>query len=165
MLDGLQQTLGLTDQAGEDFTGHAATLTQVLNALANSAYRCRTVVSSATFNALADYWARRRRRHTPPLSERIVRLLRKPDARCPLCGDHLLVADHEPAHPHEWEQWHRTVRKAITKHTLETADTGRAGPPDKDRIHLINTHCRRQLPPAGGSQQALLPTTPPSRLA
>ncbi|MEU8252393.1 group II intron reverse transcriptase/maturase [Nonomuraea sp. NPDC048916] len=114
---------------------------------------------------LADYWARRRRRHTPPLSDHIVRLLRKQAARCPLCGDHLLHADNEPSHPHEWEQWHKTVRKAITKQALETATTGRAGTSDKDRIRLIHTHCRRRLPSGPGSQPALLPTTPPSRLA
>lgn len=114
---------------------------------------------------LADYWARRRRRHTPPLSDHIVRLLRKQDARCPLCGEHLLHADDEPAHPHEWEQWHRAVRKAITKHALETADTGRAGTPDKDRIRLIHTHCRRRPSSGTSSQPALLPTAPPSRLA
>ncbi|WP_371786873.1 group II intron reverse transcriptase/maturase [Streptosporangium subroseum] len=101
--------------------------------------------------ALADYWARRRRRHSPPLSEHIVRLLRQQHARCPLCGEHLLHADQEPAHPREWEQWHRTVRKAITKHVLETADTGRAGTPDRDRIRLIHTHCRRRLLPDDGS--------------
>jgi RNA-directed DNA polymerase len=114
---------------------------------------------------LADYWARRRRRHSPPLSDHIVRLLRQQHARCPLCGDHLLHADQEPAHPHEWEQWHRTVRKAITKHALETADTGRAGTPDRDRIRLVHTHCRRRLLPDDGSQPALLPASRPSRLA
>lgn len=124
-----------------------------------------TAKASPDDPALTDYWARRRRRYQPPLSDHIVRLLRKQDARCPLCGDHLLHADHEPAHPHEWEQWHRTVRKAITKHALEITDTGRAGTPDRDRIRLIHTHCRRRLPSGAGSQPALLPATPPSRLA
>ncbi len=55
--------------------------------------------------ALTDYWAKRRRKHRPPLGEHTVRLLHRQQARCPLCGDYLLHVDHEPTSPQEWEQW------------------------------------------------------------
>jgi hypothetical protein len=37
--------------------------------------------------ALAEYWASRRRRLTPPLDSYTLRLLAKQDGRCPLCRD------------------------------------------------------------------------------
>jgi len=59
--------------------------------------------------ALADFRATPRRKHRPPLSEHIVRLLHRQQARCPLCGDYLVHADHEPTSPQEWEQWFRAA--------------------------------------------------------
>ena len=50
------------------------------------------------------------------------------NGRCPLCGDLLLRADREPQSPQQWEQWHRTTRKAITRqhrHTQAGRPTGR----------------------------------------
>jgi len=55
--------------------------------------------------ALTDYWAKRRRKVKPPLDSYTLRLLARQDARCPLCGDHLLAADQPPQSPHEWERW------------------------------------------------------------
>lgn len=89
---------------------------------------------------LADYWATRRRKNQPPLDRSTLRLLRHQQGRCPECGDYLLHADREPASPQEWEQWHRTVRKAITKQYI-VAD-GRAGTPDETR--LVHVHCHRR---------------------
>ena len=48
---------------------------------------------------LIDYWAARRRKVKPPLDSYNLRLLAKQDGRCPLCGDHLLVAGPAPAVP------------------------------------------------------------------
>ena len=64
--------------------------------------------------ALTDYWAKRRRKVKPPLDNYTLRLLARQDARCPLCGDHLLAADQPPQSPHDWERWWLQVtRKAI----------------------------------------------------
>ncbi|MGH3477977.1 MAG: group II intron maturase-specific domain-containing protein [Nocardioidaceae bacterium] len=114
--------------------------------------------------ALADYWATRRRKHRPPLGEHTVRLLHRQQARCPLCGDYLLHADHQPSSPQEWEQWYRTVRKAITKQALEITKPGRHGTPDRNPTRLIHRHCHRQVTPDSGNP-ALLLSRQPSRLA
>src|SRR4051794_2369939 len=108
--------------------------------------------------ALADYWAARRRRGQPPLDPTRLRLLIRQRGRCPLCGDLLLHADQEPAHPDEWQQWIQAVRIA-TRHqaiTLE-ADPGVQGGPSVFR--LIHTHCARH-PPGGtrGGASAPAPT-------
>jgi uncharacterized protein (TIGR00106 family) len=83
--------------------------------------------------------AQRRRKHRPPLDRSTLHLLRRQNGRCPLCGDLLLHADREPQSPQEWEQWHRTTRKAITRHIVTR---GRDGPPDGTR--LIHAHCQRR---------------------
>src|SRR6476646_4357421 len=55
--------------------------------------------------ALAEYWAQRRRKAKPPLDNYTLRLLARQDARCPLCGDHLLTADQPPQSPNDRERW------------------------------------------------------------
>jgi hypothetical protein len=109
--------------------------------------------------ALADFWAKRRRRSNPPLASTTLRLLQAQDGRCPLCGTLLLHADQQPQHPEAWEQWFKAVRQAIRKSAV-TADTG-DGPPDEPTApRLVHTHCRR---PRGGP--ALLSACEPSGLA
>jgi RNA-directed DNA polymerase len=90
--------------------------------------------------ALADYWARRRRRTKPPLDRNTLRLLHKQHGRCDRCGDHLLHADREPHSPTEWEQWLTTTRKAITR-KIVVAVAGE-GTPNGHR--LVHTHCWRR---------------------
>jgi RNA-directed DNA polymerase len=90
--------------------------------------------------ALADYWDRRRSKSIPPLGRATLRLLHAQEGRCPLCGDYLLYADHQPASPTEWEQWLTATRKAIAKQAITT--TG--GNPSNDHNHrLVHTYCRR----------------------
>ncbi len=108
--------------------------------------------------ALTDYWAKRRRKHRPPLGEHTVRLLHRQQARCPLCGGYLLHADHEPASPQEWEQWFRAVRKAITKQALEIVEPGRHGKPDRNPTRLVHRHC--QTVPAAAIQHSCSPASP-----
>jgi RNA-directed DNA polymerase len=114
--------------------------------------------------ALADYWAKRRRKHRPPLGEHTVRLLHRQQARCPLCRDYLLHADHEPTSPQEWEQWFRAVRKAITKQALEIVEPGRHDTPDRNPTRLVHRHCHHQTTPGSGNP-ALLLSRQPSRPA
>jgi len=53
--------------------------------------------------ALADYWAERRRKVKPPVGQLhpAPACLARQDARCPLCGDHLLTAEQPPQSPNE----------------------------------------------------------------
>src|SRR5664280_3343096 len=89
--------------------------------------------------ALAQYWADRHRRSTPPLDPRTLHLLQRQGGRCPLCGDYLLHADREPASPREWEEWLTGTRKAIARHNL--AADGHVG---TDDIRLVHSSCHRR---------------------
>ena len=94
--------------------------------------------------ALADYWAERRRKVKPPLDNYTLRLLARQDARCPLCGDHLLTADQPPQSPHDWERWWQQVtRQAIAADYL--VHHGRPGRPDNDQTRLVHASCHRGL--------------------
>jgi RNA-directed DNA polymerase len=97
--------------------------------------------------ALADYWAKRRRRNQPLLDRSVLILLARQKGRCPLCTGLLLHADHEPSSPTQWEQWHRVTRKAITKQYV-TTEPG-TSPPDGTR--LVHSHCQRRA--TGASRQ------------
>jgi len=91
--------------------------------------------------ALTEYWRhRRRRRKPPPLDQPTLRLLKVQDGRCPLCGDYLLHADHEPQSPDEWEQWFTATRKALRRQALTSHGNGR----DDQHHHLVHTHCHRR---------------------
>jgi RNA-directed DNA polymerase len=93
---------------------------------------------------LAQYWADRRRRMTTPLGRRTLRMLHAQHGRCPLCGDFLLHADHQPRSPEQWEQWIRTTRTAMRKQHIILA--GQRGTPDDERLRLIHAYCLRRLP-------------------
>ena len=98
--------------------------------------------------ALAGYWAdRRRRKQPPPLGDGTMRLLRAQHGRCPACGDHLLHADGEPDSPHQWEQWFRTIRKAIAKQAVASEAPAHAG----DRPRLVHAYCATRRP-AGSAE-------------
>ena len=60
---------------------------------------------------LADYWAERRRKVKPPLDNYTLRLLARQDARCPLCGDHLLTAQQPPQSPNDWKRWWQQITR------------------------------------------------------
>jgi RNA-directed DNA polymerase len=91
---------------------------------------------------LAKYWADRRRKVKPPLDRYTLRLLAKQDARCPLCGDHLLSADQPPQSPREWERWWLLVtRKAIVSDYL--VHHGGPGSADGAHTRLVHASCHR----------------------
>ena len=107
--------------------------------------------------ALADYWAARRRRGRPPLDRARLRLLQRQRGRCPLCGELLLHADHEPAHPDEWEQWITATRKAMSHHALALDVATHQTTADPITVfRLIHTHCRDRPPGGIGSGPAPL---------
>jgi RNA-directed DNA polymerase len=98
--------------------------------------------SSPDDPAQAEYWARRRTRVKPPLDGYTLRLLTRQEARCPLCGDHLLSAEQPPQSPREWERWWQMVtRKAIAADYLR--NVGGPGSPDGDHIRLVHAGCHR----------------------
>jgi RNA-directed DNA polymerase len=111
---------------------------------------------------LIDYWAARRRRGRPPLDRARLRLIQRQRGRCPLCGELLLRADTEPAHPDEWEQWITATRKALSHHAL-TVDVITAKPSETDPItvfRLIHTHCRDRHPGGIGRSASTTATLP-----
>jgi len=113
--------------------------------------------------ALADYWAQRREKVKPPLDRYTLRLLTRQDARCPLCGDHLLTAEQSSQPPEQWEQWWLQVtRKAIAASYL--VHHGRPGSPDGDQTRLIHASCHRGHLARQRREPALLPAAP-ERLA
>ncbi len=114
--------------------------------------------------ALARYWAERRKKVTPPLDAYTLRLLTRQNARCPLCGEHLLTADQPPQSPEHWERWWLQVtRKAIAASYL--AHHGRPGPAGGDPTRLVHAPCHRGLRARTGRQDPAQPHCTPSRLA
>lgn len=84
--------------------------------------------SSPDDPSLTAYWSERRRKGPPPpLDAFSLRMLKIQAGRCPLCGDLLLHAGHQPQHPREWERWAMVTRRAITRHSL-AIDRGRPLP-------------------------------------
>ncbi len=109
--------------------------------------------------ALADYWANRRRKSRPPLSRRTLRLLQAQNGRCPLCGDYLLYADHQPRSACEWEQWLRTTQMAIRNHHIDHWEPH--GMTDESKLHLVHAYCQRRRTAAHDGDTALLPACQP----
>lgn len=101
-----------------------------------------TGTSSVDDPTLADYWAGRRRRRFVPVDNTTLRLLRKQQGMCWVCGDYLLHADRQPESPQEWEQWLRVVKKAMVSNHIVTRspDLPNAGP-----IRLVHAYCRTRL--------------------
>ena len=92
-------------------------------------------------SALADYWAKRRKKVKPPLDKYSLRLLAKQDARCPLCGNNLLAAQ-PPQSPEQWERWWLQItRRAIVADYL--VHHGGSGSPDGDQTRLTHASCHR----------------------
>jgi RNA-directed DNA polymerase len=89
--------------------------------------------------ALDHYWAQRRRKTHSLVGGRTASLLIRQRGRCTACGAFLLHAEHGPQSPQEWEQWTRTITRALSKNALAMSD------PDGDdqtTQRLIHTHCR-----------------------
>jgi RNA-directed DNA polymerase len=92
-----------------------------------------------------------------------MRLLTRQNARCPLCGDHLLTAEQPPESPQAWERWWlQLARRAISADYL----THRRGPgsPDEDQTRLVHAPCYRGHLARQRRKPALQPATP-QRLA
>ena len=113
--------------------------------------------------ALAEYWAERRTKVKPPLDGYTMHLLARQNARCPLCGDHLLTADQPPESPQAWERWWlQLARRAISADYL--THHAEPGSPDDDQTRLVHASCHRGHLARQRRKPALQPATP-SRLA
>ena len=106
--------------------------------------------------ALTAYWNQRRGTNQPPLDRSTLRLLKMQHGRCAICADLLLHADREPHTPGEWQRWHRTTRKAITRQLIAREP----GMPDVTR--LTHTYCQRRATSASSQEPASSPPEPPS---
>lgn len=93
--------------------------------------------------SLAEYWARRRQRNTPPLDGVSLRLLKAQHGRCPACDGLLLLADREPQSPTEWEQRLAVTRKAVRRQAV-TATREPGAPDDAIALRLVHAHCQRR---------------------
>jgi RNA-directed DNA polymerase len=92
---------------------------------------------------LADYWARRRRRRSPPLDGlSLLRLLQAQHGRCPACGGLLLHAEHEPTGLPKWEQWLTVTRKAVRKKAI-IAEREPGTPDDPAVLRLLHALCQQ----------------------
>ncbi|MFF2007174.1 group II intron maturase-specific domain-containing protein [Kitasatospora sp. NPDC058201] len=113
--------------------------------------------------ALTEYWAKRRRKGTPPPLDAFgLRQLTLQDGRCPLCREFLLDADHQAQSPPEWEQWMAVLRRAMTKqYIVISPEQGKSNVV----LRLVHTacHCRRSAEIATGP--APLHASDPSGLA
>lgn len=90
----------------------------------------------------ATYWAARRRRSLPPIDRWGRSQLLRQRGLCPLCGQLLLHADHEPQSPTEWEQWILVVRTAIRRQAVTVEHA--APTDDSGASRLVHTHCARR---------------------
>ncbi len=113
--------------------------------------------------ALASYWAERRKKVKPPLDNRTLRLLAKQNARCPLCGEHLLTADQLPQTPEAWELWwQQVVRRAIAASYLAHEQPGLSS---TDPTRLVHASCYRGHRIRTSRNNHAPPERTPSRLA
>jgi RNA-directed DNA polymerase len=89
--------------------------------------------------ALAEYWAKRRRKTPLPIDKTSRWLLKAQDGQCPICREALLPDHDRPQTPREWERWLATTRKTITK-----VVTREAGTPDGHEPRLMHADCRKR---------------------
>ena len=102
--------------------------------------------------ALADYWAERRRRSSPPLDRPALRLLQAQHGRCPLCGDCCCTPTTNHKAPTNGNSGSRSPARRSRKHAI-TADAEPATPdepplPSHPRSLPAPIRRRRQTSPA-----------------
>jgi RNA-directed DNA polymerase len=89
---------------------------------------------------LTEYWTGRRRRAAPPpLDALTLQLLGSQQGACPVCGQLLLLADHPPQSPEEWEQWVRITGRALAKRSVYQV---RNSSDDRNTLRLVHARFR-----------------------
>ena len=108
--------------------------------------------------ALAQYWADRRSRRTPPqIAQSWERLLRTQHGLCPLCGESLLFTDRPPDSLTQWETWFKGIEKALAHRAITEHGSSRT------ISRLVHAHCGRRHPDArtyGTDQPTQMPARP-----
>jgi RNA-directed DNA polymerase len=94
--------------------------------------------------ALVQYWADRRGKKISPLDKGRLRLLQAQDGRCPLCGDLLLHADHEPQTPAEWERWLTVTKKALDRQFIAYQVASGAETGNRIYHRFVHVHCQHR---------------------
>jgi RNA-directed DNA polymerase len=87
--------------------------------------------------ALADYWAKRRRRTPLPINKTTQELIEAQEGRCQICGGTLIAVDDRPQNPREWEKW-----LANTRHTVNMIAVREPGTSDDAEPRLVHADCR-----------------------
>jgi len=114
---------------------------------------------------LAQYWADRRRKKTPPIGRYRLRLLQAQNGRCPECGDLLLHADREPQSPQEWEQWLAATRKALDRQSIAFRGGRGTGADDRTNHRLVHVRCQQRPQAQHASAQQHCTAREPDGLA
>lgn len=99
--------------------------------------------SSVDDPSLAQYWAGRRRKMNSLTGGMTASLLIRQHGRCSACGGFLLAAEQGPQNPREWEQWAKTINRAIDRNALAMG-----GPVNDGGLsvhHLIHSSCRKTV--------------------
>jgi RNA-directed DNA polymerase len=99
--------------------------------------------SSPDDPALADYWAKRRRRTPLPIDNTTLKLHRAQNGRCAICRGVLIDVTDQPRSLPEWERWLATTRKTIIKIAIRAGGTS-----DETEPRLIHANCRERHGPA-----------------
>jgi len=94
--------------------------------------------------SLAQYWAGRQRRMHSLTGGLTASLLIRQQGRCSACGGFLLAADHGPQSPREWEQWAKTINRAMKKNALRMGGSVSDG--GQSAHHLIHSSCHARHP-------------------
>lgn len=123
--------------------------------------RHRLVMGTASPDdpTLDRYWAQRRRKTFSLLGGTTASLLLRQHGRCPACGTFLLHADDGPQSPQQWEQWTKTITRALNKDALVMERPG-LGKDDRSPHRLIHTHCRKHARPQGSGSSTDQKKTP-----
>ncbi len=119
--------------------------------------RHRMVMGTASPDdpALDQYWARRRRTSFSLLGGLTASLLLRQQGRCPACGTFLLHAEHGPQSPREWEQWTRTLTRALSMNALVQDN---APGDDQTAYRLTHAHCHHRNGNGPNKNQPRTPT-------
>jgi RNA-directed DNA polymerase len=102
---------------------------------------------------LAEYWARRRRKSTLPISKTSQWLLGAQHGRCAICRGSLLAIEDRPQLPQHWEHW------LVAAQLTVTTTARRAVTPNEAEFRLIHAGCHH------GNGPAPPPAKKPLRLA
>lgn len=107
---------------------------------------------------LADYWAQRRRKYRPPLSDGFSIQVKLQRGCCPFCGELLLYADTQPQHPDHWETWFTAIRRAVVRKVIVVHKESGRGNDRVFRPQLFHAHCAKRWEQSNAAQPAVSPT-------